>query len=99
MPRQAGEVVERAKAMAPPQHTAAAASSTLCKLLAWDADSLWQEVFCPDVFHVCLWFLSPVHGRAVRAVCCFPLHQAVGSVCIALENTAVLGPKETAMRA
>ena len=43
LPRQAKEVVERAKAMAPPQHTAAAASSTLCKLLAWDADGLWQQ--------------------------------------------------------
>ena len=37
-------MVERTKAVAPPQHTAAAASSTLCKLLAWDTDGLWQQV-------------------------------------------------------
>ena len=47
-------MVERAKEMAPPQHTAAAASSTLCKLLAWDADGLWQQVhsFCCGA---CVW--------------------------------------------
>jgi hypothetical protein len=41
---QAPEVASRARAMAPPQHTATAASSTLCKLLAWDAEGVWQRV-------------------------------------------------------
>ena len=52
-PGQAKKVVERAKAMAPPQHTAAAASSTLCKLLAWDADGLWQQARSPLLCCVC----------------------------------------------
>lgn len=52
-PCQASEVVQRALAMAPAQHTAAAASSTLCKLLAWDAEGVWQRAF-PRSWGFCL---------------------------------------------
>ena len=51
--------MERAKAMAPPQHTAAAASSTLCKLLAWDADGLWQQVQFSFLYFVCVLIQCP----------------------------------------
>jgi hypothetical protein len=35
-------VVQRARQMAPAEHTATAATSTLCKVLAWDEEGLWQ---------------------------------------------------------
>lgn len=44
--RQAPDVVKRAVALAPARHTAAAASSTLCKLLAWDGEGVWQQARC-----------------------------------------------------
>ncbi len=41
---QSSEIVNKAKMMAPPAHTATASTSTLCKLLTWDAAGVWQEV-------------------------------------------------------
>ncbi|KAK9830925.1 hypothetical protein WJX81_006147 [Elliptochloris bilobata] len=64
---QAREVVERAKAMAPAKHTATAASSTLCKLLAWDADGVWQQAQArggqPRLLHHADWLAALLHGR------------------------------------
>jgi len=57
-------VVSWARAMAPPQHTATAASSTLCKLLAWDAEGVWQRVRLQP----CHAMLSLLRGRH-RSAC------------------------------
>eukprot|EP00884_Botryococcus_braunii_P014144 jgi/Botrbrau1/22730/Bobra.0132s0068.1 len=40
---QSSEIVNKAKVIAPPAHTATASTSTLCKLLTWDAAGVWQE--------------------------------------------------------
>ena len=39
---QGGEAVARARALAPPGHTARAATSSLAKLLEWDGAGVWQ---------------------------------------------------------
>jgi hypothetical protein len=56
---QAERVVQRARQVAPPDHTATASTSTLCKLLAWDEQGLWQEAEAqgiePAVVHQADW--------------------------------------------
>ena len=41
---QGKEAVELARNLAPESHTATAGTSTLCKLLTWHLDSVWQQV-------------------------------------------------------
>lgn len=40
---QGADAVARAKQIAPADHTATAATSTLCKVLAWDGEGAWQK--------------------------------------------------------
>lgn len=46
---QGAAAVARAKAMAPPDHTATAPTSTLCKVLEWDEAGAWQAAAATGV--------------------------------------------------
>jgi hypothetical protein len=53
--------------MAPPQHTATASTSTLCKLLTWHQQGTWQAAQAagqqPGLLHQADWLASLLHGR------------------------------------
>ncbi len=53
--------------MAPPEHTATASTSTLCKLLAWDEEGRWQQAAAegrsPIISHQADWLASLLHGN------------------------------------
>lgn len=53
--------------MAPPAHTATAATSTLCKLLTWHLDGTWQAAAAggarPLLLHQADWLASLLHGQ------------------------------------
>lgn len=55
------------QAMAPPEHTATASTSTLCKLLAWDGQQLWQRAAAegrtPLIAHQADWLAALLHGQ------------------------------------
>jgi hypothetical protein len=55
------------QAMAPPDHTAVASTSTLCKALAWDAQGVWQHAASegrrPVLLHQADWLASLLHGE------------------------------------
>ena len=67
---QPAAVVARAKQMAPPDHTATAATSTLCKVLAWDEAGVWQAAaeaaggeVEPAILHQADWVAALLHGE------------------------------------
>lgn len=64
---QAPEAVQAAGALAPPAHTATAASSPLCKLLAWHQEGVWQAALragaVPGLLHHADWLASLMHGQ------------------------------------
>ncbi|GAB4819112.1 hypothetical protein N2152v2_006158 [Parachlorella kessleri] len=53
--------------MAPPEHTATASTSTLCKLLAWDEEGRWQQAAAegrsPIISHQADWLAALLHGQ------------------------------------
>ncbi len=53
--------------MAPSSHTATASTSTLCKLLTWDQQGVWQAAAGrgsdPGLLHQADWLASLLHGR------------------------------------
>jgi hypothetical protein len=53
--------------MAPPAHTATAATSTLCKLLTWHLEGIWQAAAAggaqPLLLHQADWLASLLHGQ------------------------------------
>lgn len=55
------------QAIAPPAHTAAAATSTLCKLLTWHQSGVWQAAagagLSPALLHQADWLASLLHGQ------------------------------------
>ncbi|GBF88954.1 xylulose kinase [Raphidocelis subcapitata] len=65
---QGPEAVAAAKAIAPPAHTAVAATSTLCKLLTWRAAGAWSAAEraggAPALLHQADWLAGLLHGRA-----------------------------------
>jgi sugar (pentulose or hexulose) kinase len=67
-------VVAHAKQMAPPDHAATAATSTLCKVLAWDEAGVWQAAAAaaagaeggelePAILHQADWVAALLHGE------------------------------------
>lgn len=64
---QPAEAVARAKALAPPDHTATASTSTLCKVLAWDGEGTWQAAAAagrsPAFAHQADWVAGLLHGQ------------------------------------
>ena len=71
---QPAAVVARAKQIAPPEHTATAATSTLCKVLAWDEAGVWQAAAAaaagaaggevePAILHQADWVAALLHGE------------------------------------
>lgn len=59
---QEADVVERVSRMAPPLHTTLAATSTLCKLMAWREEGAWDGVRNPRLLHQADWLASMLHG-------------------------------------
>uniref|UniRef100_A0A7S3UGI4 D-ribulose kinase n=1 Tax=Picocystis salinarum TaxID=88271 RepID=A0A7S3UGI4_9CHLO len=59
---QEADVVERVKNMAPPLHTTLAATSTLCKLMAWKQERAWDGVRNPRLLHQADWLASLLHN-------------------------------------
>ncbi len=61
------QAVARAKALAPPDHTATASTSTLCKVLAWDGEGAWQAAAAaghsPAFAHQADWVAGLLHGQ------------------------------------
>lgn len=55
------------QAIAPPEHTATAATSTLCKLLTWDSQGLWQAAAAagqtPLLVHQADYLSGLLHGQ------------------------------------
>lgn len=55
------------QSMAPPEHTATASTSTLCKLLTWDSQQLWQRLQAegrvPQITHQADWLAALLHGQ------------------------------------
>ncbi|KAL4452139.1 hypothetical protein ABPG75_007801 [Micractinium tetrahymenae] len=64
---QPAEAVARARALAPPDHTATASTSTLCKVLAWDGEGAWQVAAAagrsPAFVHQADWVAGLLHGQ------------------------------------
>ena len=49
-------------AIAPPRHTVRAATSTLCKLVAWYQSPVWRAARRPLLLHQADWLLARLHG-------------------------------------
>ncbi|PRW56955.1 Six-hairpin glycosidase [Chlorella sorokiniana] len=64
---QSAAAVARAKQLAPEGHTATAATSTLCKVLEWDAAGAWQAAaeqgLDPAFVHQADWVAGLLHGQ------------------------------------
>lgn len=64
---QPADVVARSRALAPPDHTATASTSTLCKVLAWDSEGAWQAAAAagrsPAFAHQADWVAGLLHGQ------------------------------------
>jgi hypothetical protein len=58
---------ELLQGIAPPEHTATASTSTLCKVLTWDAEQLWQHAAAegrtPIISHQADWLAALLHGQ------------------------------------
>lgn len=63
---QGAHIVQLAKDMAPPDHTATASTSTLCKVLTWHEEGTWQAAAAagrrPVILHQADWLASLLHG-------------------------------------
>lgn len=60
------------QAIAPPSHTATASTSTLCKVLTWHLEGIWQAAAAggasPRLMHQADWLAYLLHGvRMVEA--------------------------------
>lgn len=64
---QAASIVHRVKALAPPDHTTTASTSTLCKVLTWHEAGVWQRAAAdgmnPVILHHSDWLASLLHGE------------------------------------
>jgi hypothetical protein len=62
--------VEHARRIAPPDHTATAATSTLCKAIAWDGEQAWQQYEAqgmePAIVHQADWIAGEHHSYSLR---------------------------------
>ncbi|GAX83459.1 hypothetical protein CEUSTIGMA_g10884.t1 [Chlamydomonas eustigma] len=63
---QAEQAVQAVKAIAPASHTTSASTSTLCKLMAWHLEEVWQQAeshgMKPCLMHQADWLASLLHG-------------------------------------
>ena len=61
------ESVEYAKSIAPPDHTATASTSSLCKVITWHQQQLWQDAAAdgrsPVILDHASWAASLLHGE------------------------------------